>query len=410
MTNFKIIKKHIIWFTSGVNMLMRILGKSISRRKSRVTIAIIAVIMGASITGALVTTSLNVKEQVGVEFRQYGANILLVPKTESIPVSIGDVDYGSVTEQRFLEESDLDKINDISWAKNILGYAPYLYSVITVEGQKTVLAGVWFDQIRTISPWWDLQGNWIEDRNDTECAIVGKGVSDILGIGIGDFITLNYNDTVNETSYPVEIEGIVETGSSEDNQIFVSLALAQNLTQLKGKVSTVQVSALCIGCPVEVIATEIEEQIPYIQAKSVKQMVRAEMEILEKIEELMLLVAVVALGASALGVMTTMTTSVVERTREIGMMKAIGAENRKIASLFLLEALFIGLIGGVLGYFSGIGVAQFIGISVFNSSVSPKIEVLPLVLGISIGIAVLASAIPVRRAVSIEPARVLRGE
>jgi putative ABC transport system permease protein len=399
-----------MWFTSGVNMLLRILGKSISRRKSRVAMAIIAVVMGASIAGALVTTSLNVKEKVGVEFRQYGANILLVPKTESISISIGDVDYGSVTEQRFLEESDLPKIKEINWAKNVLGYAPYLYSVVKVFDQKVVMAGVWFDQIRTISPWWDLSGDWIEDRNDTKCAIIGKSVSDILGVGIGDDLTLSYNDTVNETSHPVEIVGIVETGSSEDNQVFVSLALAQNITQLDGKVSTVQVSALCIGCPVEVIAAEIEAEIPYVQAKSVKQMVKAEMEILGKIEELMLLVAIVALGASALGVMTTMTTSVVERTKEIGMMKAIGAENKKIASLFLFEALLIGLIGGIIGYIAGLGVAQFIGISVFNSSVSPKLEVLPLVLGISIGIAVLASAIPVRRAISIEPAKVLRGE
>jgi putative ABC transport system permease protein len=391
-------------------MLLRILGKSISRRKSRVAIAIVAVIMGASITGALVTTSMNVKEKVGLEFRQYGANILLVPKSESIPVSIGDVDYGAVTEQRYLEESDLSKIMDISWAKNILGYAPYLYSVVSVGDQKTVLSGVWFDQIKTISPWWDLNGAWIEDRNDTECAIIGVQVAEVLDVGIGDDLTLNYNDTINETSSTVEIVGIVETGSSEDNQVFVSLGLAQNLTNLEGKVSTVQVSALCTACPVEVIAGEIEEEIPYVQAKSVKQMVRAEMEILEKIEELMLLIAVVALAASALGVMTTMTTSVVERTKEIGMMKAIGAEKSKIASLFLLEALIIGLIGGIVGYLAGLGVAQFIGMSVFNSSVSPKLEVLPLVLGISIGIAVLASAIPVRRAISIEPAKVLRGE
>jgi putative ABC transport system permease protein len=391
-------------------MLSRILGKSISKRKGRVAIAIIAVVMGASITGALVTTSMNIKEKVGLEFRQYGANILLVPKSESIPVSIGDVDYGAVTEQRYLEEEDLPKINDIYWAKNILGYAPYLYSVVSVEDQKTVLSGVWFDQIMKISPWWDINGAWIEDRNDTQSAIVGVKVAEILEVGIGDDLTLTYNDTVNETSCPVEIVGIVETGSSEDNQIFVSLGLAQNLTNLQGKVSTVQVSALCTACPVEVIAGEIEEQIPYVQAKSVKQMVRAEMEILEKIEELMLLVAVVALMASALGVMTTMTTSVVERTKEIGMMKAIGAENKKIASLFLLEALIIGLIGGIAGYIAGLGVAQFIGMSVFNSAISPKLEVLPLVLGISVGIAVLASAIPVRRAISIEPAKVLRGE
>ncbi|UCE36009.1 MAG: ABC transporter permease [Thermoplasmata archaeon] len=391
-------------------MLLRVLGKSLIRRKSRIAIAIVAVIMGASITGALVTTSLNIKEKVGLEFRQYGANILLVPRSESIPVSIGDVDYGSVTEQRYLEESDLPKIKEISWAKNVLGYAPYLYSVVTVENQKTVLSGVWFDEIKRISPWWDVRGSWIDDRNDTNSAIIGIGVSEILGVGIGDAFSVSYNDTQNVSTHDVNVVGIVSTGSSEDNQVFVTLHLAQSLTNLLGKVSTVQVSALCIGCPVEVIAQEIEEKIPYAQAKSVKQMVRAEMEILGKIEELMLLVAAVALLASALGVMTTMTTSVVERTKEIGMMKAIGAENKKIASLFLLEALVIGLIGGLFGYVVGLGVAQFIGMSVFGSSVSPRISVLPLVLGISIAVVVLASAFPVRRAISIEPAKVLRGE
>ncbi len=391
-------------------MLLRILVKSISKRKNRVAIAIVAVVMGASITGALVTTSMNVKEKVGLEFRQYGANILLVPRTENIPISIGDVDYGSVTEQRYVEQSDLSKINDISWSKNILGYVPYLYSVVSVGDQKAVLSGVWFDQIKKISPWWDLRGSWIGDRNDTRSAIIGIGISEILEVDLGDELTVSFNDTVNETAHTLNVVGIVSTGSSEDNQIFVTLSLAQDITGLEGKVSTVQVSALCTGCPVEVIAGEIEEQIPYVQAKSVKQMVRAEMEILGKIEELMIMIAVVALLASALGVMTTMTTSVVERTKEIGMMKAIGAENKKIASLFFLEALIIGLVGGVLGYIAGLGVAQFIGMSVFNSSVSPRLSVLPLVVGISVGITVLASAIPVRRAMTIEPAKVLRGE
>lgn len=391
-------------------MLWRILGKSISRRKGRIAIAVIAVMMGASITGALITTSMNVKEKVGLEFRQYGANILLVPKSESISVSIGDVDYGSVTEQRFIEESDLSKIMDISWAKNILGYAPYLYSVVEVEEQKAVLSGVWFDQIRQISPWWDVRGDWITDRNDTQSAIIGTTIAEVLNLDLGDELEISYNDTVNETRRTVAVSGIVSTGSSEDGQIFVSLPMAQNITQLHGKVSTVQVSALCTACPVEVIAGEIEAEIPYVQAKSVKQMVKAEMEILGKIEELMLLIAVVALGASALGVMTTMTTSVVERTKEIGMMKAIGAENSRIASLFLLEALIIGIIGGIAGYMAGLGVAQFIGISVFNSSISPRITVLPLVLGISIGISTVSSALPVRRAMNIEPAKVLRGE
>ena len=155
---------------------------------------------------------------------------------------------------------------------------------------------------------------------------------------------------------------------------------------------------------------EIEQEITYIEAKSVKQMANAEMQILGKVEELMFMVTSIALLASAMGVMTTMTTSVIERQKEIGMMKAIGAENRTIASLFYSEALIIGSVGGVLGYIISIFLAQFVGTSVFGSSISPQPIVLLYVLGISIGIALLASILPVRRAVSIEPARVLRGD
>lgn len=391
-------------------MLLRILRKSISLRKSRVAIAIVAMIMGASIAGALITTSLNVTEKVGLEFRQFGANILLVPRSESISISIGDVDYGSVTEQKFIEESDLPKIKEISWAANILGYAPYLYSIVTIGNQSVVLTGIWFNETRIISPWWNLDGEWIEDVNDTANAIIGVSISEILDIDIGDSITISYTDLLNSTTTTLNVAGIVSTGGSEDSQIFVTLGLAQNITGQQGKVSTVQVSALCIECPVEVIAGEIEEMIPYVKAKSVQQVVQSEMEILGKLEDLMLLVTMVALMASALGVMTTMTTSVMERTKEIGIMRAIGAENKKIASLFYLEALLIGVIGGLLGFIVGYILAQFIGQSVFESYMSMKIIVLPLVMALSIGITLLASTIPVRRAMAIEPAKVLRGD
>lgn len=391
-------------------MLKRILKKSISRRKSRIAIAVIAVMIGASIAGALLTVSLNIRDKVGNEFRQYGANILLVPKTSSVSVTIGDVDYGSVTEQKYIAESDLSKIDEIYWSKNILGYAPYLYSIVETEGHKVVLTGVWFDQVQLISPWWDLEGKWIEDRSDTENAIIGTTVSKVLGLGIGDAFTIRYNDTRNESVHTLTVAGVVSTGSSEDDQIFVNLDLAQAITNRMDKVSTVQVSALCTTCPVDVIAGEIEGNITYVEAKSVKQMVSAEMSILSKIESMMLLVTGVALLASALGVMTTMTASVIERTKEIGLMKAIGADNRRIATLFLSEALLIGLVGGLLGYLVGIGVAQFIGMSVFGSTMTPVLTIVPVVVGLSIGVALLASALPVRTALNVEPARVLRGD
>jgi putative ABC transport system permease protein len=100
----------------------------------------------------------------------------------------------------------------------------------------------------------------------------------------------------------------------------------------------VQVSALCYKCPAETIAQEIIFSVPGVQAKTVNQLVNSETSIMMSLQSMMALVTAIALGASALGVMTTMTTSVIERRKEIGLMKAIGSTNRTIGLLFMAEA------------------------------------------------------------------------
>ena len=418
-------------------MFFCILRKSLLKRKSRIAIAIISVIMGAAIATALLSVSLDVSEKVGYEFRKYGANLIVVPKSDTIEVGFPGVDFGSVTEQRYINESDLWKIKTIYWRNNVLGFSPFLYSVVSVdvgeEEHKVVLAGTYFNKdvdiielyspqddrvfntgIRKISPWWIVNGSWIESPNDETSAMVGKNVAKILGLELGDSFTVKYNDNSNginnEAVRDLTVIGIVETDGNEDNQIFVNLKVAQELTSREDKLHIVQVSALCNACPVDTFAEEIEGNIPYIEARTVKQLVSSEMNILEKIEDMMLLVTVVALLASALGVMTTMTTSVIERQKEIGLMKSIGARDKSIASLFLSEAAIIGIVGGLLGYALGLVLAQFIGLSVFDMPIAIRFEVIPVALGVSLGVSLLASALPVRRAVSVEPAVVLRGE
>jgi len=243
---------------------------------------------------------------------------------------------------------------------------------------------------------------------------VGLNVAEKLGLELGNTFTIRYSeipdDTANETEYELKVLGIINTDGYEDNQIIVNLQVAQNLTNRTNKVHTVQVSALCNACPVDVFASEIEEKIPNIDGKTVKQLVSAEMSVLNKVEDMMLLVTIVALLASALGVSATMTASVIERQKEIGLMKSIGAENKRIASLFMAEAGLVGLVGGLLGYGIGLLLAQIVGLNVFDSTISPRLSVLPLVLGISIGMTLIASSLPVRRAMKIEPVIVLRGE
>lgn len=418
-------------------MLLRILGKSLARRRGRIAIAIVSVVMGAAVATALMAVSMDVEEQVSNEFRKYGANLIVVPQSDTIEVGFPGVDFGSVTEQGYIEEGDLWRILRISWRNNVLGFAPFLYQVVEAEGptasSKVVLAGTYFDQpvevlepyapedpklvttgVSDISSWWRSDGQWIEEPDDGTSAMVGVNVAEKLGAGIGDSLTLTYvphgDEVVNATTAQVTVVGIVETGGNEDHQVFVNMQLAQHLTGREGKVHTVQVSALCTDCPVDTFAKEIEGEITYAEARTVKQLVSAEMGMLERFEGMMAMVTVVAMAASVLGVTTTMTTSVIERRKEIGLMKSLGAERRRITALFLTEAAAIGVLGGVLGFVAGVFLARMIGLSVFNTPVSTSVLLLPVAIAISVAVAVVASVPPVRRALRVEPAVVLRGD
>lgn len=418
-------------------MFLRILRKSILKRKSRIAIAIISVIIGAAIATALISISLDVGEKVGLEFRKYGANLMVIPKSDTISVGFPGVNVGSVTDQRHINESDLWKIKTIFWRNNVKGFTPFLYQVVSIDDgitrQDVVLVGTYFNQtiliqqpyspqdnpvfvtgIQEINSWWTIEGSWISDQNDTTSAMIGKKVAETLNLSIGDSFTIYYDeyigDAIDEVSHSLTVVGIVETEGYEDDQIFVNLHVSQALTNRPLKVDMVQVSALCNACPVEEFAMEIEEVIPYVQGKTLRQLAYAEMGVLAKVENMMVLITIIALIASAVGVMTTMMTSVIERQKEIGIMKSIGAENRKILALFFSEAAIIGLLGGILGYIVGFIISQVIGTNSFSTTITPRFEIILISVVISVVVSLLASILPIRRAVTIEPAIVLRGE
>jgi len=412
-------------------MFLRILTKSFSNRKSRVAIAVIAVLMGASIAGGLLTVTHGIEEKLGAEFRRFGSNIVVTPRSDTIEVGLPGISFGSVAEQRYISENDLSKIKMINnWNANVLGYAPFLYQVVEAKHvdnyQRVVLAGTYFDReipevpwgdrvwstgIRRTAPYWQIDGEWIED-GDSEGTIAGVSVAEKLDLKPGDYIEVTYQNPVSGATATAHLRvvGIVTTGGLEDSQLFVSLPVAQKISDRPNKVHSVQVSGLCISCPAELIAQEIELKLPYVQAKSVKQLVTAEAQIMGQLGQLMVLIAIAVLGASGLCVMMTTTTTVVERRKEIGLMKSIGADNRKIASIFVVESIIVGIIGGVLGYLLGNLIARYIGVSVFGTSLSPVVSVLPVTLGVSLFVTILASVLPVRNATRIEPAVVLRGE
>ena len=372
-------------------MFLRILTKSLRHRWSRILIAAIAVTMGASLAAAALSVSIGMEEKVGRTLRAYGANIVLVPKSAALGVS--DATFN---------ESELSHRVHIP---SIVGDAPFLYAIVESNNQPIVLAGTQFDAATRINGWWKIEGN-APASDDRTTALVGANVADKWRVKIDDEIAVRYRES--QTSF--RVAGILNTGGAEDDQIFVSLVAAQALTNRPGQVSLAQISALTTQTPIEEIARAIEQMIPDAQAKTVQQIAQGEVALIRRVQLLLALIAAIVLVAASVSVGATMTTMMLERKREVGLMKAIGAEARRIGALFLAEASALGVVGGILCYALGFAFAQIIAQSVFASAIEPSVWVGIAVLAIAVTVAVIGSVIPVRRALAVEAAVVLRGE
>jgi len=233
----------------------------------------------------------------------------------------------------------------------------------------------------------------------------------------------------------VTVAGVYDAGGDEDEQIFGTLGLVQELTGREGKVASVEVSAIttpdnelarraaknpaalsgrdyetwyCTAY-VSAICYQIQEAIPGSLASAVRKVAEGEGAVLEKTQLLMILITALSLIGSALGISNLVTASVMERAKEIGLLKAIGARDHSITGVIMTEIMVTALLGGVAGYFLGFGFAQLIGRSVFGAAVEMKPAVIPIVVGL-VAVVTLAGSLPaIRTVLRLRPAEVLHG-
>jgi putative ABC transport system permease protein len=389
-----------------------------------------SVAVGTALAASLITLAFEIRGKVSKELRAFGANILVEPMVEGLADITG--------QKRYLREEDVLKVKTIFWRHNILGISPFLVTdeVISHSGnRKTVkLVGAWYEKelpipgekktfktgISTVSPWWAIEGNWPESDNEV---VLGITLASEMGIMQGD--DLKAGDTL------LHVTGIVDTGGPEDDQVFMELQSLQTLKGMQGKVSKVYVSALttpmdefaykdpdmmtsteyekwyCTGY-VTSISKQVAEVFDGSSARPIWQVAETEGNVLGKLEILTYLLCIISLAASALGVSTTMIMSLLRRSEEIGLMKALGAARAKIVTIFLTEGFFIGLVGGILGYILSIAVSQYIGMHVFNTALQQRGFLMLIAIASAIFIALAGTVLPIKRALHIKPSIVLK--
>jgi putative ABC transport system permease protein len=376
------------------SMFATLLFKALLRRGGRAGVAAASIVVGAAVVAALMSLYLDISIKMSEELRAFGANFYVGPATAGAERGIAEDTYGAV-----LREIPKDRM---------VGASPLLYGIVRLDLGPAVMAGVDFRGLRQISPYWQVEGSWVGVTFDERNAMIGRRLAESMELKVGDTVTVVNRERTQSTR--LTIKGIVDTGAAEDEQMFVNLSLAQKLLDLPGRVDFAMLSLIAQGPEADAMAARVNAAVPGVEAKPIRKISQSDGQILEKIEGLMALVAATILVITTLCVNATLSAMVAERTPEIGLQKALGAENRAIVAQFLAETALICVAAVAVGLILGFGLAQVLGQAVFNAWVTFRPAVVPLTLIVSLAAALIAAILPVRGAIGVVPARVLKGE
>ncbi|MDR1885048.1 MAG: ABC transporter permease [Synergistaceae bacterium] len=430
-------------------MFRRMLMGALIRQRGKLVMIALTMALGVSLATAMLNVMMDVGDKVNQELKTYGANLSVVPRGASILGDLYGVEEGLGVSDKYLAEDELPRMKTIFWAFNIVDFAPYLETRASVasgsERAEAEVVGTWFDKhldiptgesvdtgIRRLKSWWDVRGEWPEDgtAGGTASAMIGASLAAKLGVGPGDSVSVEA-----KSGGTVTISSVFQSGGDEDERIFVPIWFVQDISDRPGLVSRIEVSALTTPendlarraaqdpnsltrhewdtwyCTAYIssIAYQIEEVISNARAKPVLQVAESEGAILQKTQMLMMLLTILSLACSALAISNLVTASVMERSAEIGLLKAVGASGIEVSLLIMTEIMITAFAGGILGYFAGLGFAQLIGHTVFGSAIAAKALVIPMV-AILILVVTSAGSLPaMRMLLSLRPAEVLHG-
>jgi putative ABC transport system permease protein len=364
-----------------ISMFGRMLLRAAVLRRRRAASALLAMIVAAAVATAMMNLYVDVQAKLRTEFRNYGANVVIVGK-----------------DGQALPADALSKVESVLGAKTLA--VPFAYAVArTKDGQSVVVVGTDFTRARLLNRWWKVS-HWPDKQHE---ALIGMRAANVVSPNRQLF-----DLTFQGRAIDLAPAGMLQTGASEDSRIYLDQSEFQNWTGVAP--STIEVAANGNAAEVEASIRRLEQLLPAADIRPVRQIMEGEANVQNKTRATLYASATLVVLTSALCVLATLIGWVFDRRRDFAIMKALGASERLVNGFFAAEAAALGVVGAILGFFIGIGVAIWIGRVNFHAPVVPRFSVFPYVLAGSVAVALISAILPIVLLRRVQPAIILRGE
>jgi putative ABC transport system permease protein len=391
------------------SMFVRMLIRAAVLRRGRAASALLAMVVAAAVATAMMNLYVDVQAKLRTEFRNYGANVVVVGK-----------------ESQALPADALDKIESALGPKTLA--VPFSYAVArTKNGQSVVVVGTDFTRARQLNHWWNVT-HWPDTPAAEQRNSLAQGVSPgettaqqraPSGAVLPSLVGMRAAAIVTPDRQPFELTfqgkalqfvpvGLLQTGAGEDSRIYLDQSTFQAWTGVTP--TTIEIAVNGTAEEVEQSMRRLASTLPTADIRPVRQIMEGEANVLNKTRATLYAAATLIVLTSALCVLATLIGWVLDRRRDFAIMKALGASESLVNGFFAAEAAAMGVIGAILGFLIGIGVAAWIGRVNFHAPVVPRFSVFPYVLAGSIAVALISAILPIGLLRRVQPAIILRGE